>query len=505
VVQYVDVKFTPDTDTNWKVAPGALTYVNALAPLQGGMLGSMGTANYFTAATLTGSNHLTAQTFRQINGSVRFLTFRTADIDEYDNAASRTNRGTGYTATMWSATAWGNQIIATDYVDAPQSSTGAGFSALSGSPPKARMVASNVDFVMFADVNDGGSNVYSDMVWWGGLRNPATWTPSPATQAGNQRILQAPGPIRALVAYGKNFVVFKDNAIIVGEYIAGKYIFGWQMVSSRVGCVGQNAVCELDGKLYFLHTSGFYEFDGQQIRNIGIPVFQSFLTEAQYVSGTASTNVALSGTGTGIGKVIAVADDIEGVVWFETAATAATPLSTTVFYGYNPRCGKWGRTQTTSKVNNVYPSPMVRTTSSDMQAFLTDATGRFWFVSNDSVDGTTLKSVSYPYATNLGCTYTTGVWGDQEDGAKNQRIYLRHRPGSTALTVAADVTASITGYADEAQNTAYTTVSSVFNVEYQALDHTADARYKTMTAGYASGKKIILAGMGLNEVRTGKR
>ena len=71
--------------------------------------------------------------------------------------------------------------------------TGAGFSALGGSSPKAAHIAANVNFVMMADVDDGGSNVYTDMVWWSGIRNPATWTPSQATQAGNIRLLDIPG------------------------------------------------------------------------------------------------------------------------------------------------------------------------------------------------------------------------------------------------------------------------------------------------------------------------
>lgn len=506
---YVDVNYAPDVDNNWRFAPGVLTHVQALAPLQSGALGSVGTANYFSSSTLTGSDHLMAQTFRQVAGTVRFLTFRPGNIDEYDSSATRTNRGTGYNAstTMWSATAWGNQIIATNYLDAPQSSTGTSFSALSGSPPKARMVASNLDFVMFADVDDGGSNVYSDMVWWGGLRNPSTWTPSPATQAGNGRRLEAPGPIRALVAYGKSFVVFKDNAIIVGNFIGPPYVFGWRMISSRIGCVGQNAVCELDGKLYFLHTSGFYEFDGQTIRPVGLPVTQSFLTEAQYVAGAAAGEDAPSATTIGLAKTQCAADDIEGVVWWETGNYDGVvgQTNTSTLYGLNVRTGKWGRHSiaVTGSANQM--QPLVKTTTADMQAFKADTSGRLWQVSNQT--STVLYSIRYPYATvtNFESTLTMGVWGDQQDAAKNDRIYLRHRKGSTSLTSTSDVTGTLRGFQDEALNVSNGTATSAFNTEFIAMDHTLNARYKNATVTYATGKKIVLAGIALGEKAAGKR
>jgi hypothetical protein len=283
--QITPVYFAPDIDTAWSSHPGALSAINALAPLQSGIYGSVGTAAYLSA--LTGTDHLTAYLFRQVAGTVRLLTFRKQNIDEYDSSASRTNRGTSYSAstTDWSAAAWGNQIIACNYLNNTQSSTGGAFADLGGSSPKARYVAANLNFVMLADVDDSGSNVYSDMVWWCALQNPASWTPSIATEAGNVRLLDAPGPIRQLIAYRDTFVAFKDNAIFVGEYVGPSFVFSWRLVSNRVGCIAPKSVVELDGKLYFLHSSGFWEFDGQTLRNVGLPVFQSFLTANNYMAG----------------------------------------------------------------------------------------------------------------------------------------------------------------------------------------------------------------------------
>lgn len=505
---FTPIFYAPDVDNAWSVAPGALTSIANFAPLQGGSYGSMGSANLFGATTLTGTDILTAYAFRQVDGSVRFLAFRPDDIDEYNSAGTRTNRGTGFggTAAMWSAAGWGNQIIACALGQPTQSSTGAGFSALSGSPPKARMVASNLDFVMFADVSDGGSNVYSDMVWWSGLRNPTTWTPDPKTQAGNIRILQSPGPIRALAAYGKTFVVFKDNAIVVGTYIGPQLGFAWQMISARIGCVNQNAVCELDGKLYFFHTSGFYEFDGQQIRNIGLPVNQTFLTWAGYADsfGGGATGIVASPTSYGLDRVSAAADELEGVVWF-SMSVYKSPNESTRLFGYSPRCGKWGVWSYANATSSTTPSPLVRATSADMQAFKADTSGRIYQIWN-TTGGSTLRSIRYPYACGTGgsaASFTSGVIGDNDAAGHNTNLYLRHRYGTDALT-SSDVSGALTGYADEALTSTANAVSATYNSEMVALQGSVAARYRTYAASYTS-KKIILSGIALDDKPAGKR
>lgn len=482
--------------------------MNGFAPLQSGIYASMGAA-WLHGPAITGDDHQIAMMFRQVNGSVRLLTFRDADIDEYDSTFTRTNRKTGLSSTysMWSAASWGNQIIACNLGNNTQSSTGAGFSDLGGSSPKARMVAANANFVMFADVDDGGSNVYADMVWWSGIRNPSTWTPSQATQAGRVRLLDVPGPIRALVAYREGFVAFKDNGIIVGQYIGPPYVFAWRVVSNRVGCVGQNAVVELDGKLYFLHSSGFWQFDGQSLTNIGLPVFQSFAVEAGYLNAFGSDYLRPSGrTPYGIGKTQAVADDAEGVVWFATGDHSGDD-EFAYLYGYNTRSGKWSRTLeqvATTGPANVYQSPLVKASTSDLMAFGADPSNRFWTVRNDS--SSYFMSYLYPaQATTDQLSFETGLWGDQEDAGKTLRVWLRHKYGTTNLSAAADVTSYLSIYRNEAKSVAPDVVTPTFNHELHSLDCTASGRYKKLLVNYALTKTILLGGVGLNQKMSGKR
>jgi hypothetical protein len=511
------VYFAPDIDTAWEANPGALEVINAFAPLQSGYYGTIGTANYYTSSTLTGSNIVAAYMFRKVAGTVRFLVFRSQDIDEYDNAATRTNRATGLTVTTeWNAAAWGDQIIAVSLANATQSSTGAGFTALSGAP-KARHVASNLSFVMLADVDDGSSVVYKDAVYWCALQNPASWTPSIATQAGYQRLLDTPGPITALVAYRDQFVAFKDNAIFVGDYVGPQqFIFQWRCVSQKIGCVGPKAVCELDGKLYFLHTSGFYEFDGQTIRNVGLPCAKSYLSESNFATTDNNTGSEIRppnfGTysNPGLATTQAWADEVEGVVWFrgyysDHVVLNNTDTFTMFMYGYNPRSQKWGRhkVDTTGAVQNAVTNGsqvFVRASNSEIQSFKANSAARVLMVWNDDA-GTKVRAVKYPAATtdSTAASYTTGIFGQYDRSIFTGKIYLRHVRGSDIFSISdgqnGSIATTITSYKDEAQTAQTGTAAMYANIELQQVQSNLDGRFKKVTVGYSLGLTHILGGV----------
>lgn len=529
------VYFAPDIDTAWSANPGALTLINAMAPLQSGYYGTVGSANYLGSSNLTGSDIRAAYIFRKVNGLCRFLVFRSTNIDEYDNAATRTNRATALTATSeWQAAAWGDQIIAVCLANATQSSTGAAFTALSGAP-KARHIASNLSFVMLANTDDGVTP-YQDEVYWSGIQNPNNWTTSIATQCGRIRLLDAPGPITALVAFRDQFIAFKDNAIFVGNYVGPQqFIFDWKCISQKVGCVGPRAVAELDGKLYFLHTSGFYEFDGLTLRNVGIPTFQSFLSEVNYIgtnpSGTfenvggriGGPNPTTYGSGV-LADTQVVADEIEGVVWFKNEYYSVVTLSNTYtfyqfMYAFNPRSARWGRhsiTGTTgvcASVSQLGPgSVLVKASVSDTQAFKATVTARLLCIWN-SDSATTLRYFGYPIATtdSTVATWTTGVFGPYDKSTFTGKVYCRHIKGSSPLVDGLDnapgqvFAGVLSSYGDEAQNPPIVNKQMYVNSELQELQGAIDARFKSITATYTIGGKYILGGIAPEMRPTGNR
>lgn len=510
--QTVPVYFAPDIDTAWGSNPGALALVNAFAPMQLGCYGSMGLASYLSG-NLTGKDGVNAYMFRQIDGTVRLLYFRANDIDEYDSSGTRTNRATGLTtATTWSATAWGNQIIACSYTNATKSSTGGAFSSLAGAP-KARFVASNVNFVMLADTDDGATP-YQDEVYWSGLQDPATWTTGIATQCGRIRLLDAPGPIRALVAYRDTFVAFKDNAMFVGEYVGPSFVFAWRMVSNRIGCVAPGAVAELDGKLYFPHSSGFYEFDGNAIRNVGVQVFHSFLVEVGYITKVSGDTVSAPVVGLNQGSFLTtqvVADDVEGVVWFSVGFGQSNfTARQAVQYGYNVRTGRWGRFNGTIGDDSGATAPsciLVKARFADIQAFKAVPAARYLQIISGSTNST-LQTMEYPVATStvtgttVQATATTGVFGSSSSSSSLSRVQYRTLAGTDDDS---GITVTATGYTSENKNKTNGSKACSYNSEFDVADGIISSRFTTLQATWAAGKKTILAGMGPEYVGGSKR
>jgi len=486
------LNYSPNLDTNWSVNPGACTDMSYLLQMQDGSLQGVRVDNSTLGFSLTGSDHLHAEVFMQTGGSARFLTFRKQNIDEYSNTGTRTNRGTGYNAstTDWSATAWGNQIIACNYLDATQSSTGAGFSGLGGGSPKARYVASNINFVMFADVDDGGSNVNSDMVWWSGIRNPNTYTPSQATQAGAIRLLDVPGPIKGIVSFQDKFVVFKGNAVIVGQYIGPPHVFSWRVAAYGVGLSYPKAITECDGKLFFCHLSGVYSFDGASLQNIGLPIWSPVETFS-----TADT-IRMRG------------DDVQGNVFLgvHNQVQSSFTQNELYTYAYNCRSGLWARQGLicVSDPNANNPEqPIVYGSTAEYRAFSPTwgaASGFAW------IDNAASAKLSFLTGGNAvmdnAASLTTGRVGANDSAGKTTRVYLR-LTGATSSNSNLVSSATLSGYHREI-GSADTTASLGFNTITDTLDGTVAGRYKSVSLTFSTSRIVRLPGLGFDNFPAGR-
>ena len=491
--QIADAVYCPDLDT--RKIPGSIVDMSRWAPMQNGFYASSAIVDRWTVTSVA----TLAKTFPQINTTVRFLVFSDNNIDEYSSTGTKTNRGTGYTTNLtWSAAQWGDQIIATNYVDAPQSSTGTTFTALSGSPPKARLVAANVNFVMLAGTNDG-STAYADEVFWSGLRNPAAWTPSLATQCGRVRLLDAPGPIRQLVAFRDKFYAFKENSIFVGEYIGPPFIFQWRLVSSRIGAVGfwNQGVVECNDRLYFAHTSGFYEFDGSQLVNVGVPVWRTILDTVGY-AGTPKSGY----TGVSPNEFRVAADDVEGIVWLMGYIFDGTYWSPYA-WGYNVHTKKWGAHGWNNYSADWVPF-WVQTTHTDMRTFFGSAAntgGRIWRV-NNAVTTSKLQEIRYPEPWNVAGSFTTGLVGSGDESSTVTGFQYRIVEGSSAAPFS-DCT--FYGYASETMLTNEQTATATVNTDLERFDGVHDSRYHNAVVTGTVDKTCVLAGFGFETALRAKR
>jgi hypothetical protein len=490
--------YSPDSDTSWTKMPGALYGMTGFVPLQRGVYGTITRAS---GAGPLDTNILLAKMFRQSSGAVRYLVFRPSDIDEYSNSGTKTNRATGLTAASdWNAVAWGDRIIAVSITNAPQTSTGAGFSALAGTPPKAAHVAANELFVMLANLNDGVTAT-PDEVWWCDIGNPLSWSVTEVgTEAGRRQLLGTPGPITALVSYRDTFVAFKGDSIYVGEFVGPPNTFAWRMISHRVGCVATHSVVELDNKLYFVHTTGVWEYDGASLRNVSLPVFQSVLQEMGRIETFPGSDVQPPGSGTqpaSLTRARAVGDDIEGVLLLMVYQTITLSSRLTAhLYAYNVRSGHWSRIGPTDTSSSTTPGLFVDATTADTFDFTT-VDVRALFLPNNATE----SHLTYPGAADTNWvvpSFAAGNFGSIGGHSMTLRAYAENLPGSGQTPY---LSCEMQGYKDSARNDPdVTPVTAIHNDALYCFDGRLSSRFATITWTVANGETVLLGGIGVGDI-----
>jgi len=436
-----DLRYAPDQTRLWDAAPGTVYDVTNMVPTPRGTYSTFGASeSWGNSGTLAGTaSPIIAYMMPLLDGTSRLFVCTAANIDEYDNAGTpaRTNRGTGYTATTWSMAQYGNSTIATNGVDAPQVATGAGsnFAALGGTPPDAKIVVVQSNIVLLFNVADGVTTAQDG---WNssGLGNSTSWTAvnilggastaNLATQANNGRLLQAPGPITAAVAFRDQVVVFKDNAIIVMQYSGNPFGFTSRLVTNQVGTHSMHGVVEHRGKLYFHHTSGFYTFDGSQLQNIGDGT----------VNTRAYSQLGYGASASAIGDMITTVDDVTCNVFFLRKISGQSYRTRALVF--NSANGKWGEVSflvaSERASNNL--AVLVKATTYQIVNFKTSAAARrtLWFKWINAGTLLTLQSGGENEISTDGSAMSI-AFGSRESAKRIGNVYFDYGAGLSGSVV----------------------------------------------------------------------
>jgi len=450
-----DLRYAPDQTRLWDAAPGTVYEMWNFVPLPRGTYSAFGSFVWPGTAWTGTEQPIISYMHTLIDGTVRFLMATSAKIDEVSATGVRTNRGSGYTATTWSMAQYGNSTIATNGTDVVQVATGAAssFGALGGTPPKALIAVVQSNFVLLFNVSDGVTTAQDG---WNcsGLGNSTSWTAvnilggastaNLATQANNGRLLQAPGPIRAAVAFRDQVIVFKDNAIISMQYSGNPFGFTSRLVTNQVGCSSMHGIAEHRGKLYFWHPSGFYSFDGSSIQNIGDgAVNGTALSNLGYFSGVANAASLVN-------NCQAIADDSLCNVFFhfKYKFLSFTNASRYEAFVFNSVCNKWGKAEflTVAELGvDGNDTSLVKATTSQLLLFNSVVSGRFpyWkYIAAGTVP--TLNLGSYGLSTtnlNADGAYFRITFGARDSVKKITTVYFDY--GTLVNGVATDANADM--------------------------------------------------------------
>jgi hypothetical protein len=209
--------------------------------------------------------------------------------------------------------------------------TGRQFVAIAGAPA-ANCIAVQGEFVMLANFNASSTWPYTDGWWCSAAGDHADWTLDTATFCAQGRLVQTPGPILRLITFGDEILAFKARSILRGRFTGQPSIpWAWDIVSTSVGIVGHDAICDAEGVLYWLADDGFYAYNGgapQRIAGAPLEWFkrQSLSNETFYAARAAW-------------------DTVRRVVRWAFIGQAAEDVAFERLRGgvaYHPDTGRWG-------------------------------------------------------------------------------------------------------------------------------------------------------------------
>ena len=196
----------------------------------------------------------------------------------------------------WSFCSWGNDVIATNYIDPVQyraGNTGA-FADLitSTDKPKARFCAPFRNQLMLAGINLSGH--YDDEIWISAVDNARSFGRDRQTQTDYQRIVSCPGQITGLVG-GDFALVFKRRSIHAIEWTGGATVFRVRDLTSSIGTPYSRSIVSCDSKVYFWGGDSFYVTDGVSMpERIGADVVGWYLTDAAFSGGALARSMPAS-------------------------------------------------------------------------------------------------------------------------------------------------------------------------------------------------------------------
>lgn len=190
--------------------------------------------------------------------------------------------GSTYTITSgerWEFEQFGANIVATNIDDGPQSAninTAGNFSALGGTPPKARYIARVRDFLFLGNLNESGT-LYPSRVRWSAVNDITSWTASAATQADYQDMTEGAGPVQKIV--GREFAtIFQSRAITRATYAGPPVIFDFDVLEQGRGAITGGGVVDIGNAVLFWSEEGLCVWDNQTAVPIGDKRVNRYLT-----------------------------------------------------------------------------------------------------------------------------------------------------------------------------------------------------------------------------------
>lgn len=118
-------------------------------------------------------------------------------------------------------------------------------------------------FVFAFGCNDYGSTVQDPMlIRWSDQESVVDWTPAATNQAGSLRLSHGSQIVTCLQTR-QEIVVFTDSSVYSLQYLGAPTGWGSQILGDNISILGQNAVSQASGVVYWMGSDKFYKYDGR--------------------------------------------------------------------------------------------------------------------------------------------------------------------------------------------------------------------------------------------------
>lgn len=260
------IGYVPDADPT---TPGIMTDVVNIIPNERGFVGAPAGVPPASVGALA-SACKGAAIITKLDGTRRVLAGTQTKLYELIGTAwtdeSRGGLYSGGTDNRWSFCQFGDTTLASNYTEPIQSSVGYGFTDLTA--PKAKVIVTSNGFVVAFNTNDGTYGVSPDRWWCSALNDCTDWTVAVSTQSNTGRLVSAPGEIVAALPLGAQIVAYKQTGLYLGSYVGSPVVWQWDQIPGESGCVGPNAVCDIDGAHLYVGLDNIWIYDGTRPRSI---------------------------------------------------------------------------------------------------------------------------------------------------------------------------------------------------------------------------------------------
>jgi hypothetical protein len=420
--------FMPDLDP---AMPGIITDCSMMVPTVRGYKGSPSAIAIgldALASDCRGSAYV-----MKLDGSGRFFAGTQTKLFEGTGGSgawvdvSAVGSYTGSSESRWRFAQFGDSTYATNKSDVLQVSAGSGAFVADAGGIKASYVEVVAGFIMLADTSEATYGDQSDRWWCSPYLGTFTGIPSVTTQETTGRLVDIPGPIKAIRKLGSNIVVYKNRGLWLGQYVSAPAVWQFQLIPGEIGCDSQEAVVDIGSEHVFLGYENFYRFDGSRPVPIGDQIKKWFFADLSQKYRY---------------KVIGSHDRKNSLVRFYYPSKAGNGIVDSCVV-YNYQNGKWGRENRTIESAVEFLTGQLTydnlgtyfATYDDLPNISYDSS----FFNESSPSPTVFESDHKPYSlvgVSLTSSLTTGDMGDSYQYSLLQRMRARFAssPASATMT-----------------------------------------------------------------------